>query len=283
VTLTWTTQLAAADLGRLARRCHAADGGLKMVVSADFLARRWAGDHPVITAVNPAGSVVAAGSLREPGVFTGLIDPEWRGHGLGSHVLDWALSSGKRPLTVEAESLTPDASALFVSRGLRRTFAEDVLGIDLSRFPIPVSWPAETKLLAWSPEIAPRFHAVYEAAFRERPGFPGLSAAAWIGEVGKDVDFRPHCSLLVVVDGIGDAGFITSLTGWIDQVGVAPAARGLGLGAALVGEALNRLRLDGSAEAGLCVNVDNRAGRLYRRLGFQERGRRARFTSEDQS
>ena len=61
------------------------------------------------------------------------------------------------------------------------------------------------------------------------------------------------------------------------QVGVVPAARGRGIGAALVGEALRRMRADGATQAWLNVNVDNPAVRLYRELGFEHRGRRARY------
>jgi ribosomal protein S18 acetylase RimI-like enzyme len=64
---------------------------------------------------------------------------------------------------------------------------------------------------------------------------------------------------------------------WIVQVGVVPAARGRGLGAALVGESLTRLRAAGCREAWLDVNVDNPAKELYLRLGFVDAGRRARF------
>jgi mycothiol synthase len=61
-------------------------------------------------------------------------------------------------------------------------------------------------------------------------------------------------------------------------VGVRPARRGRGLGAALVVEALRRMRDAGLAEVLLDVNVDNPAGGLYERLGFDRIGRRARFS-----
>jgi GNAT superfamily N-acetyltransferase len=60
--------------------------------------------------------------------------------------------------------------------------------------------------------------------------------------------------------------------------GVVPAARGRGLGGALVCEALARMAADGSPEAWLNVNVNNPgAAALYRRLGFADAGRRARY------
>jgi mycothiol synthase len=130
---------------------------------------------------------------------------------------------------------------------------------------------------AWSAQTAPRFHRVYDAAFRERPGFPGWPAEQWIADTADDDEFRSDWSLLATVPGLGDAGFVTAAVGWIVQVGVVPAARGRGIGSALVVEALRRMRAGGSGHAWLDVNVDNPAVRLYRRLGFEHRGRRARF------
>jgi ribosomal protein S18 acetylase RimI-like enzyme len=124
-----------------------------------------------------------------------------------------------------------------------------------------------------------RFHAVYAAAFRERPGFPGWSADEWAGFIAGDDDFRPRWSVLATVPGIGDAGFVTGTVDWIGQVGVVPAARGRGLAAALIRESLTRMRADGATHAWLDVNVDNPARRLYARLGFVDRGRRARYRS----
>ena len=129
----------------------------------------------------------------------------------------------------------------------------------------------------WTAEIAPRFFAVYAAAFAERPGFPGVPAETWIDDVTDDEDFRPGWSVLAEVPGVGDAGFVVAAVGWIVQVGVLPAARGNGLGAALVREALGRMVADGAVEAWLDVNVNNAAIELYRRLGFQVEGRRGRY------
>lgn len=167
--------------------------------------------------------------------------------------------------------------ALFESRGLRQAFAEDVLRIDLAPpVPEPV-WPAGTTLREWSAQSAPRFFAAYEAAFRQRPGFPGHPADEWISDLDGDDDFRPRWSVLATVPGIGDAGYVLAEANRIAQVGVVPAARRAGLGAALVREALRRIRAGGAAAASLEVNVDNPAARLYRRLGFADAGRRARY------
>jgi ribosomal protein S18 acetylase RimI-like enzyme len=272
------------DLAALAADVLAADGGLRVAAHPAFLRSRWRADGVVTLAARDAGRLVAAGAVRpqpaEHGArFTALVHPAHRGRGLGGRLLDWGLAEGARlgAVTVETESLVPAAEALFASRGLRQVFAEDVLRIDLANGVPDPAWPEGTTLREWTAETAPRFFAVYEAAFRDRPGFPGYPAEEWIADVDEDDDVQRQWSVLATVPGAGDAGFVLVEPNRIVQLGVVPAARGAGLGAALVREALRRIRSGGAAEAFLEVNVDNPAGRLYRRLGFTDAGRRARF------
>ncbi|MEU4216319.1 N-acetyltransferase [Actinoplanes sp. NPDC026623] len=275
-----------ADLITLARRCLELDGGLPLAADPGFLRRRWAAPGIVtVQARDQEGMLVAAGAVRPGGAgdgatFTGMVDPAARERGLGAHLLGWGLAEAGRhvgPVTVETESLTDGAEALFAARGLRQVFAEDVMRVDLTAAaPDPV-WPAGTILTGWAEATTGRFHAVYDAAFRERPGFPGSTAEEWIADVTEDDEFRPAWSVLATAPGLGDAGFVTAAVDWIVQVGVVPAARGRGIGGALVAEALRRMRADGGTYAWLDVNVDNSAVRLYRKLGFEHRGRRARY------
>jgi mycothiol synthase len=273
------------ELVELAGRCLEADGGLPLAADPSFLQRRWAGSEAHgIQERDGAGTLVAAGAVRPTSgqagaTFAGMVDPGARGRGLGAHLLDWGLSeAARRPgqVTVETESLTAEAEALFATRGLRQVFAEDVMRIDFAWGVPEVGWPGGIALTEWSAEAAGRFHAVYEAAFRERPGFPGLPAAEWIADVAEDDDFRPGWSVLATLND-RDVGFVTAADGWIVQVGVVPEARRNNLGGALVAEALRRMLAGGGTHAWLDVNVDNAAARLYRRLGFEHRGRRARY------
>ena len=269
------------DLVTLAAAVLDADGGLPLAAEPGFLRRRWWAEGSAgIAGRDGAGRLVAAASVRPGPVAATLVHPAVRAGGPGEWLLDRALAEAARrdgTVTVETESLTPAQEDLFASRGLRQVFAEDVMRIDLTGGVPEAVWPDGTTLHEWTAESAQRFFAVYTAAFRERPGFPGWSAGQWIDDVTGDEDFRPRWSVLASVPGVGDAGFVTGAVGWIVQIGVVPAARGRGLGAALVGEALGRMRAEGAAEAWLDVNVDNPASRLYRRLGFRVMGRRARY------
>jgi ribosomal protein S18 acetylase RimI-like enzyme len=321
--LTWQTagDDVLGEVAALARACLTVDGGMPLAADEEFLRRRYAGPQTTTTTVRASdGQLIAVSAVRPASAggdggaaATGLVDPRWRGRGIGAQLLDRALETaqamadGLTPagsprragrVSVETESLTPAVAQLFASRGLRQVFAEDIMRFDFTTsaaaaardgggaearevraaavaVPSPV-WPAGTRLADWTDETAPRFFAVYAASFRDRPGFPGWSAEQWISWTVDD-GFRPDWSVLATVPEVGDAGFVTCAEGWIIQVGVVPAARGRGLGAALVGEALRRMGADGAREALLDVNVDNPAGELYRRLGFTVLGRRARF------
>jgi ribosomal protein S18 acetylase RimI-like enzyme len=274
------------DLVRLAAVCLGADGGLPLAAEPGFLRRRWAADGTASRAGRDAtGGLVAAAAVRPTtgaggATVTVLVDPQARPRGYAAELLDWGLAEAARrdgPVTVETESLTAAQADLFASRGLGQVFAEDVMRIDLT-LPVPAAvWPSGTTLREWTAGTAPRFFAVYEASFRERPGFPGEPAGTWISDVADDGEFRPGWSVLAEVPGIGDAGFVTGAVGWILQVGVVPGARGKGLGAALIRESLGRMVADGAVEAWLDVNVNNAAIGLYRRLGFRVAGRRARY------
>src|SRR5690349_14906179 len=180
-----------AELVSLAGRCLAADGGLPLAADPGFLRRRWSGFR-AIQGRDGAGRLVAAGAVRPAAAgvtFCGLVDPDARGQGTGSYLLGWGLAEAAgadQPVTVETESVTAAAEALFAARGLKQVFAEDVMRIDLAPGAPEAGWPVGTQLTTWSAGDAGRFHRVYEAAFRERPGFPGWSADEWIADLTED-------------------------------------------------------------------------------------------------
>ncbi|WP_186315763.1 GNAT family N-acetyltransferase [Catellatospora sichuanensis] len=264
-------------VSRLAARCLSVDGGLPLAAGEGFTARRYAAEGGLaIGAYDPDGTLVAAAAIRPTGstvTGTALVDPAARGRGLGAAALDWCLAGAE---VVETESLTDAAAALFASRGLTLSFAEDVMRHDLKEIP-DVAPPDGVRLVGWAPETVSRFHAAYRAAFAERPGFPDWDLDQWTGWLVDD-DFRPPWSLLAVGPDGTDLGFVVCGDGWLVQVGTTPAARGQGVGAALTVAALRAAAADGSSEMLLDVNVNNPgAAALYHRLGFTALGRRARF------
>ncbi|MFI5492199.1 GNAT family N-acetyltransferase [Actinoplanes sp. NPDC051859] len=250
------------------------------------------------------GELLAAGVLRRKSDdelrFIGMVDPAARGRGIGGALLDLALAAARDAaadqfdaadaslaadaasgvglaLVVESEALSDAADGLFVSRGLRRTFAEDTLRCDTTVAERP-ELADGMELVEWSNETAERFYAVYRAAFRERPDFADESAQEWIEDYGGRSDFRPQWSLLLSLAGFGDAGFIAVTADWIGEVGVVPTARRRGIAELLVRETLTRMAAAGTPHVELSVAVDNPgAAALYRRIGFVDRGRQARY------
>ncbi|MEV4110927.1 GNAT family N-acetyltransferase [Nonomuraea sp. NPDC049695] len=276
MTIEWAA-LSHADMpaiAELARRCVAHDGGLRATTSPSFLERRYAAGTAVGAFTD--GRLVACGAVRPVGgasAATGLVDPDHRGRGLGSGLLDRLV---KGPVRLETESLTPQAHALFLARGLRQTFAEDVYRRDLTR-PLPaVPLPPELEVEEWSQDTEGAFYAAYSASFADRPGFPGWSREEWVDWLVDD-EFLPGCSLVALEAGRA-AGFVACAEGFLIQVGAVPAWRRRHLARALAAAALDRMRARGATEVFLDVNVNNPASAaLFRGLGFEVIARRARY------
>jgi mycothiol synthase len=277
-------------LAELAALCLAADGGQPFAASPSFLRRWYLAGAASYAGFGGAGLICAA-SLRRfapgpPGavpsaaaVTTGLVHPAWRRRGIGAHAFDWARDrAGRGGVRAETEALGEGAHALYLSMGLSQVFAEDVMQLAATAQLPAADAPGGLALSPWGQADPARFYAVYDAAFRERPGFPGWPQARWVEWISDDEDFRPEWTLLATLGG-ADAGFIAgAATGWITQLGVLPQARGKRLGAYLLTEVVQRMRAVGETSITLNVNINNpRATALYRRLGFTRIGRRARY------
>ena len=284
-TLSWRL-LGEADLPAvvgLARECLLADGGQPFAASPGFLGRCYLSGAETYAGFSGT-QLVCVSSLRrpssdDPAVTTGLVHPSWRRQGIGGHAFDWASErAGPAGIRAETEALGDGAHALYLSKGLSQVFAEDVMQLPASAQLPPADPPAGLTLSAWGQADPARFYAVYHAAFRDRPGFPGWSEARWVEWISDDEDFRAEWALLASLGSAGVGFVVADAAGWITQLGVVPSARGRGIGAALIGEAVRRMRSAGEETITLNVNVDNQpAAALYRRLGFTRTGRRARY------
>jgi mycothiol synthase len=277
-------------LVELASGCLSADGGQPFAASSGFLGRCYlSGAEAYAGFAGP--ELVCVSSLRRPAagwpddghgevaVTTGLVHPAWRRLGIGGFAFDWARDlAGPGELLAETEALGDGAHALYLSKGLPQVFAEDVMQLAASAQPPAAYPPGGLTLSQWDQAGPARFYAVYQAAFRERPGFPGWTQDRWAERISADEDFRAEWTLLATLGG-ADVGFIAGeTTGWIAQVGVVPPARGHDIGARLVGEVVRRMPSAGEASITLNVNINNpHAAALYRRLGFTRIGRRARY------
>ena len=267
-------------LRHLAQRCLEADGGLPHL-AGEAMARRLFLSGAGIGGRDETGDLVAAASVFVDAsgrrTATGLVHPSARHQGYGEALVEWCREhSGGALLRVVAETTSRDSDALFAAAGLKRTFAEHVMRHPLLEIP-RIRRPEGLTAQPWTDETATLFHTAYRRSFADRPGFPDPPRDEWVGEVMEEPGFRSGASR-VVLDEVGEpVAFVTLTDDWLDQVGVVPAWRGRGLGAHLVVRSLRALRKAGCEQAWLAVNVDNRAHDLYRRLGFDEYGVRARY------
>jgi mycothiol synthase len=265
-----------AALTELAEACLAVDGGLPLFTTPPLLRARLL-QARTLGAWHEGGLVaaVSVGAAGRPATSTGLVHPGWRKRGLGGRLLSWAEEQADdADLLLTTESWSPGAEALFTARGFEQTFAEWVLRHELTALPA-VARPdgVATEPVTLDAEL----FATYRASFADRPGFVERAAEEWLDELREDDGYRQDLSLIARGPDGTAVGFLNVIDNWIDQVGVVPAWRGRRVGAHLVASALRSLAADGVREAWLCVNDNNPAAALYRRLGFHDAGRRARY------
>jgi mycothiol synthase len=274
---------------RLARECLSADGGQPFAANVGYLSQCYLGSAQTLGGFS-AGALICISSLRgaaagqgtSDAITTGLVHPEWRRRGIGGCAFDWARDRASGAgLVAESEAVSDGAHALYLSKGLRQVLAEDVMQLAATAQLPPAHPPEGLTLLEWGEADASRFYRVYDAAFRDRPGFPGWSQARWVKWISDDEDFRSDWTLLATLGSV-DVGFIAGeATGWIAQLGVVPSARGRDIGSCLICEAVQRMRSAGELTVTLNVNINNPpAAALYRRLGFVRIGGRARYRSD---
>lgn len=190
------------------------------------------------------------------------------------------------PEAIRCENITDEIIASYAEQGYTLTFAEEVMCHDFSRALPYVVVPFEVSYLSWASERTHDFFTIYDASFRERPGFPGWNEAEWIHWTSNDPAFRSDLSVLAVVHGQA-VGFVTNAEdeeapakhGYLIQVGVYPGWRGQGLGAALITQSLQAWQKTGKEAVILHVNVNNPGAiHLYQQLGFVVVRRRGKFS-----
>ena len=299
--LTWRslTQNDLGAIGELADKCQLVDGGLAWLNEPDNLMSRHFPDAPTVTigTFTSGERLVACTSVhlvreskQELAVINGQVRPEWRSRGLGTFLMDWSQAQAemlftptirKRLVRIATESLTEPARKLYHKYGFERVREDLVMRCDLDDVLLERPLPHDVTTADWQLDLADQFFEVYDASFRENPGFPGYSAIEWITDRLGDDDFKPQWSLLARAGDV-PIGFLTAgamdPSGFIIQVGVIPEQRRRGVGSALMIEARRRMQADGMESALLTVNV-NYAGAIeaYTKLGFVIAGRRARF------
>jgi mycothiol synthase len=275
-----------AEILALAETILKHDGGLPLLVSASRLQQHYLSeDLQTIAAFSQTGQLIAASSLHskaEQSDLRAMLHPDYRQKGIGRFLMQWALDHATTPLTLHNDALTPRAERLYARFGFQQVFGEDVMRYPLAVAQLPALPSTSYSFEPWSDATKQAFFEVYQASFRERPGFPDPSAEEWIEENEED-GLRREVSLLAK-DGDQAVGFLSCADNWIVQVGVLPAWRGRAIAYQLILRALQGLQEAGETEVWLDVNLNNpHAAQLYRRMGFELAGRRARYRQPSES
>ncbi|MFQ5434879.1 MAG: GNAT family N-acetyltransferase, partial [Anaerolineae bacterium] len=221
----------------------------------------------------------------------GRVHPDFRRQRIGTFLFNWqqaraqqifAAYADDRPRILRADFFdrAEDAAQLFEQHGFQYAWAEDTFSRSLQDLFPPPPLPPGFHFDSWREETAASFFAVYDDAFRTRPGFPGWTEDVWRPFYTNYDEFWPDWSLLLMAGDTAVAYAIVHLEPegpWIVQMGVRQAYRRQGLASALIAELLGRFRAAGHETAWLGVNVNNpTARRAYERMGF---GRVKRYTS----
>ena len=291
------TPLDSAALMKLDACCRQADGeeAVPQEAYGDVLNPNQADQIcAVLAQAHAVEQVVAVGQTQLAGeslLVRGKVHPEFRRHGLGTHILTWAEQQARnyglpRTLLIRNEAFNSDCEPLYRKAGYLRTqlsySMRRELHTDISDNTSPFPH------VPWNQQNAGRFFQVYQNAFHDRPGFTHRREDEWLAGYKQDVDFRPDLSFLALA-GAQPVGFITAgiahfhqcAMGWIIQVGSHPQWRGRGVASALITKVMRLLKGEGLPYVELHVNDNNpTAKRVYEQLGFRVQGRRVKYHKE---
>ena len=254
---------------------HAVKLGLPPDAGAEQVASFWAGDLVQPLVVESAGAVVGCGELylRSGGA---RIDAIGEGRELLLAELERRAAAARPSATVVLHEADPGRE-LLARRGYRVVRTSYDMEMPLDRLPAAV-WPEGVSMRFARPGDERTFYAVQERAFADTWRHHPRPFEEWAHLYLELRAFVPSLWLLaeagdepvgvaICEGGLeGDEG-----TGWIHVLGVVPAWRGRGLGAALLHGALGALAGAGLRRAALSVDADPTGGavRLYERAGLR--------------
>lgn len=265
----------------LCNRCDVADLGMPDTEVDDIRAmwRRPGYDldrNSVL--VVAGGQPVGYGDVFEGEGF-GMVDPGWRGRGIGGWLAGWieelAGRAGDQVLEVSAPASDQAYAELMRRSGYRRGRSTWLMRLDMDEPPPLPVWPAGVEVRTFDREADARaVHRLVQDAFADIGNQPARSYEFWVETHLERSDFDPGLWFLAADGGelvgvnLAQSG---PLGGYVAQLAVRRDQRGRGLGLALLRHGFGELHRRGVREVYLNVDSENRTGatRLYERAGMR--------------
>jgi mycothiol synthase len=231
--------------------------------------------------VQPVGTVTVLASDGTEVFCRGHVLPGQRGRGVGSALLRWTLArAAAEPGARDAWTIAHDLDALplLEGAGFRLAGAGEILALDDPAAVAAPDWPAGVRLdtSLRGQRLVTALVEACDRSYAHLPRYHGATSSQ-VARLLAHPDADPALCLLAFRDG-APVGFNLCLLerhagvveGWVHDLGVAPQARGLGVGRALLWEGIRAMRARGAARVLLGMDPANhRARHLYQGTGFR--------------
>lgn len=236
----------------------------------------------------------------------GGVHPDWHRRGIGRRILEHQVEQACRLRDTQAPDRPGELRVGAAEARVGSRLALESVGFTTERYffrmrtdlrgtaPRPVDAPSGVRIREYRTEDEEAVRLTSNAAFADHWGSAPREPDAWRAEYPGASSFRPAASFVAegtadygagsaTGPGSGVVGFVLAAeheadtarrgypTGYVSRVGTTRAARGRGIGTALVARSLVAMWAQGFAEAELHVDAESPtgAGRLYSRLGFE--------------
>lgn len=215
----------------------------------------------------------------------GIVDPGWRGRGLGSSLLalaeeraralEPAVPAGLRTvLRTHVNGFHQPATELLAQKGFSPVRRFWRMEIRFDEAPGAPTWPAGFDLRAFQPgQHEAVAHALHQECFADHYGFVPEPPEQWLKRTQRK-EFDPSLWHLLF-EGEEPCGFAFCSyygeAGWIAHLGIRRPWRGKGLGELILRQMFHEFGQRGRLRVGLGVDSENLTGatRLYERVGMQ--------------